>query len=178
MSYNITAYVERKNKDTGKWELVTEKPISSYLKYIFEDYNEYPKLNWEDLSDGLKGIYPLETLDSTTGEAKCYTSFYTKTTQELEDDVSSKIHDAYTKLNMVVKALGCSRVYSDDGDELESWGDDEGNKLTFPINKQLVEDLQYGYETMRSIGQREAIDLILSEYTEYGEDYRVVFALT
>lgn len=177
MSYNITAYVERKNKDTGKWELVTEKPISSYLKYIFEDYNEYPKLNWEDLSIGLQEKYKKEKNEST-GEEMCYASFYTKTTQELEDAVSTKIHNAYTKLNMVVKALGCSRVYSDDGDELESWGDDEGNKLTFPINKQLVEDLQYGYETMRSIGQREAIDLILSEYTEYGEDYRVVFALT
>lgn len=177
MGYNIAAYVEHKNKDTGKWDLVTEKPISSYLKYIFEDYNEYPKLKWEDLSDGLKGIYPQEK-DDTTGESKCYASFYTKTTQELEDAVSSKIHDAYTKLNMVVKALGCHRVYSDDGDELESFGDEDKDKLTFPINKQLVEDLQFGYEEMRSIGQKEAIDLVLSEYTEYGEDYRVVFVLT
>ena len=79
---------------------------------------------------------------------------------------------------MVVKALGCSKVYSDDGEELEPWGDEDNEKLTFPINKRLVEDLQYGYETMRSIGQREAIDLVLSEYTEYGEEYRVVFVLT
>ena len=177
MGYNIAAYVEHKNKDTGKWELVCKKPVSSYLKYIFEDYNEYPKLKWEDLSDGIKGIYPQEK-DDTTGEAKCDASFYTKTTQELEDAVSTKIHNAYTKLNMVVKALGCPRVYSDDGDELEPWGDEEKEKMTFPINKQLVEDLQYGYEEMRSIGQKEAIDLVLSVYTEYGEDYRVVFVLT
>ena len=78
----------------------------------------------------------------------------------------------------MIKALGCSRIYSDDGEELEPWDDDERNRLTLPINKSLIEDLQNGYETMRSIGQREAIDLVLSEYTEYGEDYRVVFVLT
>lgn len=176
MGYNIGAYVEHKNKDTGKWDLVCKKPISSYLKYIFDDYQDYPRLKWEDLSSGLQEIYKKEK--DSEGKEVCYASFYTKTTQELEDAVSSKIHNAYTKLNMVVKALGCSKVYSDDGEELEPWGDEDNEKLTFPINKRLVEDLQYGYETMRSIGQREAIDLVLSEYTEYGEEYRVVFVLT
>ena len=176
MGYNIGAYVEHKNKDTGKWDLVCKKPISSYLKYIFDDYQDYPRLKWEDLSSGLQEIYKKEK--DSDGKEVCYASFYTKTTQELEDAVSSKIHNAYTKLNMVVKALGCSKVYSDDGEELEPWGDENNEKLTFPINKRLVEDLQYGYETMRSIGQREAIDLVLSEYTEYGEEYRVVFVLT
>ena len=176
MGYNIGAYVEHKNKDTGKWDLVCKTPISSYLKYIFDDYQDYPRLKWEDLSSGLQEIYKKEK--DSDGKEVCYASFYTKTTQELEDAVSSKIHNAYTKLNMVVKALGCSKVYSDDGEELEPWGDEDNEKLTFPINKRLVEDLQYGYETMRSIGQREAIDLVLSEYTEYGEEYRVVFVLT
>ena len=176
MGYNIGAYVEHKNKDTGKWDLVCKKPISSYLKYIFDDYQDYPRLKWEDLSSGLQEIYKKEK--DSEGKEVCYASFYTKTTQELEDAVSSKIHNAYTKLNRVVKALGCSKVYSDDGEELEPWGDEDNEKLTFPINKRLVEDLQYGYETMRSIGQREAIDLVLSEYTEYGEEYRVVFVLT
>ena len=176
MGYNIGAYVEHKNKDTGKWDHVGQKPISSYLKYIFDDYQDYPRLKWEDLSSGLQEIYKKEK--DSEGKEVCYASFYTKTTQELEDAVSSKIHNAYTKLKMVVKALGCSKVYSDDGEELEPWGDEDNEKLTFPINKRLVEDLQYGYETMRSIGQREAIDLVLSEYTEYGEEYRVVFVLT
>ena len=177
MGYNIGAYVEHKNKDTGKWELVTQNPISSYLKYIFKDYKDYPKLKWEDLSSGLQEKFKKEKNEST-GEEVCYANFYTQTMQNLEDAVSSEIHNSYTKLNMVVKALGCPRVYSDDGDELEPWGDEEKDKMTFPINKQLVEDLQFGYEEMRSIGQKEAIDLVLSEYVEYGEDYRVVFVLT
>ena len=176
MGYNIGAYVEHKNKDTGKWDLVCKKPISSCRKYIFDDYQDYPRLKWEELSSGLQEMYKKEK--DSEGKEVCYASFYTKTTQELEDAVSSKIHNAYTKLNMVVKALGCSKVYSDDGEELEPWGEEDNEKLTFPINKRLVEDLQYGYETMRSIGQREAIDLVLSEYTEYGEEYRVVFVLT
>ena len=176
MGYNIAAYVEHKNKNLNKWELVCKKPVSCYLKYIFDDYQNYPKLNWEDLSVGLQAIYKKEK--DSEGKEVCYASFYTKTTQELENAVSSKIRNAYTKLNMVVKALGCSKVYSDDGEELEPWDDENNEKLTFPINKQLIEDLQYGYDIMRSIGQREAIDLILNEYTEYGEEYRVVFVLT
>ena len=176
MGYNIGAYVEHKNKDTGKWELVTQNPISSYLKYIFEDYQEYPRLNWEELSTGLQGKYKKEK--DSEGNEVCYATFYTKTISELENKVSTKIHDAYTKLNVVVKALGCNKVYSDDGDELEPWGEDGKDQLTFPINKQLVEDLQYGYNTMRAIGQMEAINLVLSEYTEYGEEYRVVFVMT
>ena len=176
MGYNIGAYVEHKNKDTGKWELVTEKPISSYLKYIFEDYQDYPKLNWEDLSAGLQEKYKKEK--DSEGKEVCYASFYTKTVQELEDEVSKKIHDAYTKLNVVVRALGCVRMYSDDGDELEPWEDESAEKLTFPINKSLVEDIQYGYNTMRNIGQMEAMDLAISEYIEYGEEYRVVFVMT
>lgn len=176
MGYNIAAYVEHKNKDTGNWELVTEKPISTCLKYIFDDYQEFPKLEWDNLSQGLKDRYKKEK--DSEGRELCYAGFYTKTPLELEDAVSDKIKDTYTRLNVVVKALGCSRVYSDDGDEIEPWGDDEKDKLTFPINKQLVEDLQYGYENMRNIGQREAFDLMVSEYTEYGEDYRVVFVLT
>lgn len=176
MGYNIAAYVEHKNKDSNKWELMCKKPVSCYLKYIFDDYQNYPKLNWEDLSVGLQAIYKKEK--DSEGKEVCYASFYTKTTQELENVVSSKIRNAYTKLNMVVTALGCSRVYSDDGEELEPYDDENNEKLTFPINKQLIEDLQYGYDIMRSIGQREAIDLIFSEYTEYGEEYRVVFVLT
>ncbi len=176
MGYSIEAYVEHKNKDTGNWELVTEKPISTCLKYIFDDYQEFPRLEWDNLSQGLKDKYKKEK--DSEGKEVCYSSFYTKTPLELEDAVSDKIRDTYTRLNVVVKALGCSRVYSDDGDEIEPWGDDEKDKLTFPINKQLVEDLQYGYENMRNIGQREAFDLMVSEFTEYGEDYRVVFVMT
>ena len=176
MGYNIGAYVEHKNKDTGKWDLVTENPVSSYLKYIFDDYQEYPKLDWEKLSTGLQGKYKKE--QDPGGNEVCYATFYTKTISDLENEVSTKIHDAYTKLNMVVKALGCNKVYSDDGDELEPWGEDDKEQLTFPINKQLVEDLQYGYDTMRDIGRMEAINLVLSEYTKYDEEYRVVFVLT
>ena len=176
MGYNIAAYVEHKNKDTNKWELVCKKPISRYLKYIFDDYQEYPRLKWEDLSSGLQEKYKKEK--DSEGNEVYYATFYTKTVRELEDEVSKKIHDAYTKLNIVVRALGCVRMYSDDGDELDPLDDESGEKLTFPINKSLVEDIQYGYNTMRNIGQMEAMDLAISEYTEYGEEYRVVFVLT
>ena len=80
---------------------------------------------------------------------------------------------------MIVKALGCGKVYSDDGEELEPWGDDEKkDKLTFPINKELVEDLQYGYEDMRKVGQREAFDLFISEYIGWDGEYRIIFTVS
>lgn len=178
MGYDVSVYVEKRNVENNKWELVTPHAVSSRLKYIFDDYNKFQKVNWDDLSDGLKEMYKLEK-DDTTGEARCYTSFYSTTLQELEDKNNGKISDCFTRLNMVVKALGCERVFSDDGDELEPWGDDEKtDKLTFPINKQLVEDLQYGYENMRRIGQREAFDLFISEHMDYDGEYRIVFTVT
>ena len=76
----------------------------SEMKYIFEDYQEYPRLNWEELSTGLQEKYKKDK--DSEGNEVCYASFYTKTVQELEDEVAKKIHDAYTKLNVVVRALG------------------------------------------------------------------------
>lgn len=176
MGYNIAAYVEHKNKDTSKWELVCRKPISTCLKYILNDFNEYPKLKWEDISTGLQEIYKKDK--DSEGNEVCYATFYTQTPDELESAVGRKIKDVFTRLNVIVRALGCQRVFSDEGEELEPWGDEDSEKLTYPINKQLIEDLQFGYENMRNVGQRESFDLFLSEFTEYGEEYRVVFVMT
>ena len=178
MGYDVSVYVEKRNVESGKWELVTPRAVSSRLKYIFDDYNKFQKVDWDDLSDGLKEMY-IKEKDDTTGEARCYTNFYSTTLQELEDKSCAKINETFTRLNVIVKALGCERVFSDDGDELEPWGDDEKkDKLTFPINKQLVEDLQYGFETVRQIGQREAFDLFISEHMDYDGEYRIVFTVT
>ena len=172
MGYDVSAYVEKKNAN-GKWELVTPRAVSSRLKYIFDDYNKFPTLSWDEVSDGLKEMYKKDE------NGNVYSSFHVATLQELEDKSGAKINETFTRLNVIVKALGCERVFSDDGDELEPWGDDEEkDKLTFPINKQLVEDLQYGFETVRQIGQREAFDLFISEYINYDGEYRIVFTVT
>ena len=169
MSYNISAYVERKGGD-GKWELVTERPVSSNLKYVFEDYRNFRQLNWEDVSDGLQKKYAKED------DGTCFANFYVATLDELEEKVSADARTAYTRMNMVVRALGCSRIYNDDGEEMDSGGDD--GKLTIPISKSLVEDIQLEYATIRNVGQREAFDLIVSEVmTDYNAAYRVVFTL-
>jgi hypothetical protein len=39
MGYDISAYVEQK-KDGDKWVLTSDRPISSRLKYIIEDYKD------------------------------------------------------------------------------------------------------------------------------------------
>lgn len=172
MGYDVSAYVEKKNAD-GKWELVTPEAVSSRLKYIFEDYKEFPEVKWDDLSDGMKEKFKKDE------NGQVYSTFHTATLQSLEDKTSTKINEVFTRLNMIVKALGCGKVYSDDGEELEPWGDDEKkDKLTFPINKELVEDLQYGYEDMRKVGQREAFDLFISEYIGWDGEYRIIFTVS
>ncbi len=172
MGYDVSAYVEKKNAD-GKWELVTPEAVSSRLKYIFEDYKEFPEVKWDDLSDGMKEKFKKDE------NGQVYSTFYATSLQTLEDKTSTKINEVFTRLNMIVKALGCGKVYSDDGEELKPWGDDEKkDKLTFPINKELVEDLQYGYEDMRKVGQREAFDLFISEYIGWDGEYRIIFTVS
>jgi hypothetical protein len=171
MGVNVSAYVERKNQD-GSWELVTTSPVSSNLKNILKDYNEYGNLEWDDLSAGLKEKFKKDE------SGNCYCSFHTVTMSELEGEVESSLKQTFTRVNTIVEALGCTRIYRDDGEEL-GWGDDgeDKDKLTFPINKKLVEDLQYALDTMRDIGRREAFDLFVDEHMEWGKEYRVVLVV-
>lgn len=173
MSMNLSAYVEKKNVETGNWELVTEKPISTRLKYVIDDYDTYRRIAFEQLSDGLKAKY-------NTDDGIQYGTFYHTTLDELESHINSSLTEQFSKVNMIVKALGCHRMYSDDGEELEYYGDDDNakDKLTFPINKELVEDLQYACNSIRKIGQREALDLILNEHIEYDGEHRVILVLS
>jgi hypothetical protein len=172
MGYDISAYVEKKDGD--KWVLVSERPISSRLKYIIDDYKDFNGLNWDDLSDGLKGIFKKDE------DGKVYHNFYVARIEDIEAKIAGKIKESYVRLNTIVKALGCQRFQSDDGEELEPWGDDEDKeKLTLPINKQLIDELQYDISDIRKIGQREAFDLFASELmSDYDATYRIVFVLT
>lgn len=172
MGYNISAYVEQKDGD--KWALTSDSPISSRLKYIMDDYKDFDSLNWDDLSDGLKGIFKKDE------DGKVYYSFYAARIEDIEAKISEKIKETYVRINTIVKALGCQRFQSDDGEELEPWGDEEDKeRLTLPINKQLVDELQYAIADIRKIGQREAFDLFASELmSDYDATYRIVFVLT
>lgn len=171
MGYDISAYVEKKDGD--KWVLTSDRPISSRLKYIIDDYNDFNGLNWDDLSDGLKGIFKKDE------DGNVYHSFYVARIEDIEAKISEKIKEFYVRLNTIIKALGCQRFQSDDGEELEPWGDEDKEKMTLPINKQLIDELQYGISDIRKIGQREAFDLFASELmSEYDATYRIVFVLT
>lgn len=173
MGYNISAYVEQKDGD-GKWVLVSDRPISSRLKYIVDDYKDFDSLNWDDLSDGLKGIFKKDE------DGNVYYSFYAARIEDIEAKIAGKIKESYVRINTIVKALGCQRFQSDDGEELEPWGDEEDKeKLTLPINKQLIDELQYAIADIRKIGQREAFDLFTSELmSDYNATYRIVFVLS
>ena len=180
MGYNISAYVERKNSETGEWELATPEPVSTCLKYVFDDFKDYPRIERSNVSKELQEKFKLEKVVDSSGKETevCYANFYTKTIQEIEDELTKEIKEVYTKLNMIVTALGCTKLYTNDGEEIDSW-DESKERLTFPINKTLIDDLQWGYNTMRKIGQKEMFDLVANEYTSYGSaECRVVFVLT
>ena len=125
MGYDISAYVEQK-KDGDKWVLVSERPISSRLKYIIDDYKDFNDLNWDDLSDGLKGIFKKDE------DGKVYHNFYVARIEDIEAKIAGKIKESYVRLNTIVKAMGCQRFQSDDGEELEPWGDDEDKEKLVP----------------------------------------------
>lgn len=175
MSMNLSAYIEKKNEETGNWELVTDKPISTRLKYVLDNYDNKRRINWDELSDGLKEKY---TKDKESGMV--YGSFYMTSLYELESEVNSSLSSEFSKVNMIIKALGCSQLYSNDGEELEYYDDppNKQDKLTFPINKDLIEDLQHACSSIRKIGQRETLDLMLSEYIRYDGEYRVILVLS
>ena len=97
MGYDISAYVEKKNAE-GKWELVTQQAVSARLKYIFDDYREFPEVKWDDLSDGMKEKFKKDD------DGNVYHNFYATNLQTLEDKSSAKINDCFTRLNMIVKA--------------------------------------------------------------------------
>ncbi len=174
MGMDVSAYVEKKNKETGKWELSNQKAISSRLKYILEEWKSLNVVNWDDLSEGLQKKYPKDD----TGHA--YATFHVSTLDELESEISRKTNETFTRINTIIKALGADRIYSDDGEEIWGGGDDSSkkDKLTIPINKDLIEDLQFAFSDVRKIGQREALDLILSENIGYDTEYRIILVVS
>lgn len=177
MGVDVSAYVEKKNMETGKWELSTQDAVSTRLKYILEGWNDMKNVDWEDLSEGLKNKYP-KAADGTT-----YATFHVSTLDELEMEVSRKTAETFTRINTIIKALGVDRMYSDDGEEVESWsdgggGDDYPNKLTIPVNRELIDDLQFAFSTVRQIGQRETLDLFLSEKIGYDTEYRIILVVS
>ena len=171
MGVDVSAYVERKNKDTGKWELVTENAVSTRLKYVIEDYNELPRMKWEDLSEGMQAKFKKDE----NGNVFC--NFHVTTLDDLEKSVSSRAHDVFSRMNTIVKALGVDRIYSDDGDEIDCYGEDTKEKLTFPVSKSLIEDLQVGCNEIRKVGQQEAFDLLVSEYVSYDAECRIILVV-
>ena len=90
MGYDISAYVEKKDGD--KWVLVSERPISSRLKYIIDDYKDFNGLNWDDLSDGLKGIFKKDE------DGKVYHNFYVARIEDIEAKIAGKIKESYVRL--------------------------------------------------------------------------------
>lgn len=170
MGISVSAFIEVKN-DKGNWELVGGgKPVSASVKYLIDDYHECPRLEWDDLSEGLQGVFKKDE------DGRVYTTFYTTTLKELEEYTDKKVREVYTHINTIVKALGCARMYSDEGEEIDNWDTDEKEKMTFPVNKQLIEDFQWALADNRRIGQREAFDLFIADNTEWGKEYRIVFA--
>lgn len=176
MSVNLSAYIEKKDKSTGEWKLVTEKPVFSRLKYILDDYNELPRLKPGDVSKELLSRYSYGDEKGVSNEV--YGTFYVTTIDELNKKVNHGIEHAFSKINTIVKALGCVPVYDNCGDEIESDDYQNSTELTVPVVSGLVYDLQVACANLRSLGNREMLAVIFDDYTDYGEETRVVLVLS
>lgn len=171
MSINLSAYVEVK-QDDGSWKLVTENPICTRLKYIIEDYDELPKLNWENLSSGMKEKFKME-------DGHCWATFHYTTLENLESKSEKDMTQIFTKVNLIVKAMGVECTHSDEGEDIDwGYGEPQNQGLTYQINKELVTDLQDELTRIRNIGQREAFDLFVSEHIEWDKEHRIVLVVS
>lgn len=172
MSVNLSAYVEVK-QDDGSWKLVTDRPICSRLKYIIDDYDELPRLNWDNLSDRLKDIFKKDE------SGNVYATFHYTTLENLESKSEREMTRVFTKINLIVKAMGVECTHNDEGEDIEwGYGEPQNMGLTYQVNKELITDLQEELTKIRNIGQREAFDLFVSEHVDWGKEHRIVLVVS
>ena len=172
MSWNVTVYLEKLNKKTGKWEFVS--CVHDNFKYLLHStcnggFNEFETISKENVSDELRARY---TSDNSYGldyfDAKVVSM--TESKQYAETDIEK----ARSLKKALYIALGLPE-YVDD--EYEEWEDPDKydthgnikknwNPLTFPVNKDLFEKVQLAefncIKAYKILGMTEAAEALVN----------------
>ena len=155
MGYSITVWAEKKAKGSDQWHMVTKNWIILDAKYIllgaeddcceFDAWNSYQNdIKVEELSPELRRI-----LKPKGNEDMRY--YKEVSMMEIYERTSTIQKKAEIQMKSLCKALGMS-VHEEEWDgewyvDQSSGYDENGRKtkkfnpLTFPVNKELVEDI-------------------------------------
>ena len=161
MGTTVYAYVEKKTGKKGKWELVSDNPVASFVKYVIDDYGNFKSIGFDELSDGLKKKY-----------SDGFASFFVTDVGEIDDATNRGLEIVYSTVNTIMTALGVPHTHSASGEEIEYDGDFTG--MTNQVAKELILQLQNSFDVIRNIGQRECLALILNEANDYVSEFRVI----
>ena len=166
MSWGITVYAEKKRKNSDKWELIGNQEILLEAKWclITDDAENYRidvdiedafyEIDNEELSDGLLKHYD--------GKIDNYHIVKQYPIDKMYELCEEHIKKYTTTALMCYKALGIKSQESDEAFRaLETYGETDMkytesgkisknyNPLTFPINKELMIELNDKFENMQ-----------------------------
>lgn len=144
MSWNINVYVEKKSKDSDKWEYVN--CVSDYFKCNLDgtsvhEWNTFDCIAFNDISDSLKEHF------NNDGE---YFDAKVVSLKDMNEYANKMIERAVNIKKTLWIALGLPEYTDDEYADIEDPDkyDEDGklnaawNPMTFPVNKKLFEQLQ------------------------------------
>lgn len=148
MSWNITVYLEKKTKDSDKWEFVS--CVHDNFKWLLHNQNydalsDFDTIKIDELSDKLKEKYKSYTVSELD-----FFNGHVITGTELKIYAETDIEKSKMLKKALYIALGVPEYTDDEFEEIEDPNkyDSNGNikknwnPLTFPVNKELIEKVQ------------------------------------
>lgn len=163
MSVEIMMYAEEFNKETNKWEIISEKCYCDNFKWYLNDYDDYtdfrvPEIS--DLSDFIKKDFKLEDPE----REEFFYDMRIATIEELRNYANKFITKYTTTTKNIFLALGLAghRESDDDYFDNDKYDDDDNirssyNPLTFPVSKELIEE--WNTQELDMIKAREIIGI-------------------
>lgn len=149
MSYSISCFVEKKNKN-GEWEIVSPNWFCWDFKNLLideDDWHDFDGIDKKTLSSFLKEHYELDENGNDKEGVFSYTDMKTMTVGELKAYANKYIDEYETATKYLFSALGSIHYQTwEYEDYVDDKYDEEGNinpsynPLTFPINKDMIRD--------------------------------------
>lgn len=176
MSTYISSYVEKFNKKTNQWELISKNCFSDNFKHYLNsyDYTDWYNfnliLNKKELSSEIKEIYEIDEEGNANIEIRYVTL------KGLHDYAIKQVENYISKTNSLFTALGLRDMYRVNEDEEvfeDGKYDDEGNikntynPMTFPINKELL--IEWNDSEIKAFNMTRLLGICESIYEQCAE---------
>lgn len=194
MSTHISSYVEKFDKESNKWILISDKEFCSNFKYFlnsndYSDFYDFRNIDVKDFSDDLKKTVERDYIVETAEELNV-SSIKCITLAEMKSYANKIINQYYAKTEILFKALGYTGSYrkSDDEEDYEEdkWNEngeisERYNPLTAQIGKGSLSDwnnIEMKANNMFCLlGICEAVENQCYEHDRYFTDDNIRFIL-